>query len=109
MATKRRQEALEESIYEPSNTSQTSSTVIKPCTFFGNLDDVFDSWIKKFDRITKENGWSKGKKSITVPAFLRDRAAEHYESLEEDAKNDLNLLCDSLLEKFIPEELQTLY
>ena len=110
MPKKRRQEPLEESIYEPSNTSQTSSTVIKPCSFFfGNLDEDFDSWIKNFDRIAKANGWSKEKKTITIPTFLRDRAAEHYESLEEDAKDDYNLLCESLRERFIPKELQTLY
>ena len=56
--------------------------------FFGNLDEDFDSRIKNFDRIAKANGWSKEKKTITIPAFLRNRAAEHYESLEEDAKDD---------------------
>lgn len=108
MPKKRRQEPLEESMYEPPNTSQTS-TVIKPCPFFGNLDEDFDSWIKNFDRIAKANGWSKEKKTITIPAFLRDRAAEHYESLEEEVKDDYNLLCESLRERFIPKELQTLY
>lgn len=101
MPKKRRQEPLEESMYEPPNTSQTS-TVIKPCPFFGNLDEDFDSWIKNFDRIAKANGWSKEKKTITIPAFLRDRAAEHYESLEEEVKDDYNLLCESL-----PREIYT--
>ena len=108
MPKKRRQEPLEECIYESSNTSQTSSIVIKPCPFFGNLDEDFDSRMKNFDRIAKENGWSKGKQSITIPAFFRNRAAEHYESLEEDAKDDYNLQCESLRERFTPKQLQTL-
>ena len=71
--------------------------------------DAASVWnMKLFDRIAKANGWSKEKKTITIPAFLRDRAAEHYESLEEDAKDDYNLLCESLRERFIPKELQTL-
>lgn len=114
MPKKRRQGALDESVCElPNipNTSQisSSSTIIKPCPFFGNLDEDFDAWIKNFDRIAKANGWSKEKRCITIPAFLRDRAAEHYESLEEDAKDDYDILCESLRERFIPKELQTLY
>lgn len=114
MPKKRRQGALDESVCElPTipNTSQisSSSTIIKPCPFFGNLDEDFDAWIKNFDRIAKANGWSKEKRCITIPAFLRDRAAEHYESLEEDAKDDYDILCESLRERFIPKELQTLY
>ena len=47
MPKKRRQGALDESVCElPNipNTSQISpsSTIIKPCPFFGNLDEDFD-------------------------------------------------------------------
>ena len=43
-----------------------------------------------------------------IPSFFRNRAAEHNESLEEDAKDGYNLQCESLRERFTPKELQTL-
>ena len=43
----------------------------------------------------------------TLPAFLRDRAAEFFETLEDNVKNDYKLLCDSFKDRFLPNESQS--
>lgn len=83
--------------------------IVKPNLFFGNLDEDIDSWLKNFDRIAIANEWNLEKKRTTLPAFLRDRAAEFYESLDEDIQDNYGDLCKALRNRFIPKELQSLY
>lgn len=83
--------------------------IVKPTSFYGNLDEDIDSWLKNFARIAIANEWDYEKKSITLPAFLRDRAAEFYESLDEDTREDFSTLCEALKKRFMPKELQSLY
>ncbi|VDH98414.1 Hypothetical predicted protein [Mytilus galloprovincialis] len=54
--------------------------IVKPTIFYGNLDEDIDN-----------------------------RAAEFYESLEDDKKEDIATLCESLRTRFMPKELQSLY
>ena len=42
----------------------------------------------------------------TLPAFLRDRAAEFFEILEDNVKNDYKLHCDYFKDRFLPKELK---
>ncbi|CAG2227261.1 FAM21 [Mytilus edulis] len=60
------------STFKPSPTKD----IVKPTIFYGNLDEDIDSWLKNFDRIATANEWSRERKLNTLPAFLRDRAAE---------------------------------
>lgn len=83
--------------------------IVKPILFFGNLEDDIDSWLKNFDRIAIANEWDLEKKTTILPAFLRDRAAEFFESLDDDIKENYHDLCRSLRDRFIPKELQSLY
>lgn len=50
-----------------------------------------------------------GRECVTIPAFLRDQAADYYESLDDDLKHDYCSVCDSLRERFITKELQSFY
>ncbi|CAC5358209.1 unnamed protein product [Mytilus coruscus] len=93
------------STFKPSPTKD----IVKPTIFYGNLDEDIDSWLKNFDRIATANDRSRERKSNTLPAFLGDRAAEFYESLEDDEKEDIATLCESLRKRFMPKELQSLY
>ena len=85
------------------------SDIVKPTIFFGNLDEDIDSWIKNFNRIARANQWNLERKLYTMPAFLRDRAAEYYESLDDHVKSSFERLCDALRDRFLPKELQSLY
>ncbi|VDI13937.1 Hypothetical predicted protein [Mytilus galloprovincialis] len=73
------------STFKPSPTKD----IVKPTIFYGNLDEDIDSWLKIFDRIATANEWNRERKLNTLPAFLRDRAAEFYESLEDDKKEEI--------------------
>ena len=73
------------STFKPSPTKD----IVKPTIFYGNLDEDIDSWLKNFDRIATANEWSRERKLNTLPAFLRDRAAEFYESLEDVKKEEI--------------------
>lgn len=109
MPKKKRQEPVEEIIVNEVTPEPKSSTLVRPVPFYGKLDEDVDSWIKDFDRIARANFWSDGRKCVTIPAFLRDQAADYYESLDDDLKDDYRSVCDSLRERFIPKELQSLY
>lgn len=83
--------------------------IVKPTIFYGNLDDDIDSWIKNFNRIARANNWNEERKKNILPAFLRDRAADYFESLDESVTECFNEICKALKERFMPKELQSLY
>ena len=112
MPRKKKQDPIEDIIKEVvpvPDAKQLSLTFVKPVPFFGKLEEDIDAWIKNFDRIARANFWTDERKCVTIPAFLRDQAADLYESLDDDIKDDYRSVCDALRERFIPKELQSLY
>lgn len=87
---KYREPANEEVIQKTLTVKQIVPTkdIVKPILFFGNLEEDIDSWLKNFDRIAIANEWDLEKKTTILPAFLRDRAAEFFESLDDDIKEN---------------------
>ena len=103
-----KQKQQEEKVINYKVTTQTKE-IVKPTLFYGNLDEDIDSWLKNYDRISVANEWSEERKLTTLPAFLRDRAADYYETLEEGQKLTFAALCENLKARFMPKELQSLY
>ncbi|CAC5413297.1 unnamed protein product [Mytilus coruscus] len=66
---------------------------VTPSKFFGKVGEDFESWIKIFDRISRANRWSDGRKGKMLPAYLRGRAADYFEDLDIEIQNDLVQLC----------------
>lgn len=50
------------------------------------------------DLIARANFWSDGRKCVTIPAFLRDQAADYFKSLDDYLKENYRSVCDSIRE-----------
>lgn len=55
-----------------------------PSQFYGDVCDDFEHWNKTFERIGRANRWRPERKVELLPAYLRARAADFYEDLDQD-------------------------
>ncbi|KAF0738428.1 jerky protein-like [Aphis craccivora] len=53
---------------------------IKPDTFSGSTSENIDSFLKKYDRAAKINGWKTKDKAQYIVAFLEGPALTFYEN-----------------------------
>ena len=84
-------------------------TVVQPSKFFGEPGEDIEKWLKGFKRISKANGWSEKRQCDILPAFLRDRAAEYYDELQEPTRNDFEELKSALIKHFIPKKARCFF
>ncbi|CAG2253641.1 unnamed protein product [Mytilus edulis] len=82
---------------------------VTPSKFFGDVGEDFESWIKIFDRISRANRWSDGRKGEMLPAYLRGRAADYFEDLDSEIQNDFDTAVQKLKQIFCPKELERMY
>ncbi|VDI47414.1 Hypothetical predicted protein [Mytilus galloprovincialis] len=82
---------------------------VTPSKFFGDVGEDFESWIKIFDRISRANRWSDGRKGEMLPAYLRGRAADYFEDLDSEIQNDFDTAVQKLKQRFCPKELERMY
>ncbi|CAG2250777.1 unnamed protein product [Mytilus edulis] len=94
--------------HERRDLPETKSQVT-PSKFFGDVGEDFESWIKIFDRISRANRWSDGRKGEMLPAYLRGRAADYFEDLDSEIQNDFDTAVQKLKQRFCPKELERMY
>lgn len=82
---------------------------VTPSKFYGDVGEDFENWIKTFERIGRANRWGPDRKVELLPAYLRGRAADFYEDLDQDIQEDFDRLVDRMKERFCPKELQRMY
>jgi hypothetical protein len=69
-------------------------------TYSGEYDSKPSaSYINEFNKIATAVGWDDSTCALTLPALLRGRAAEAYDSLSKTDKSNWKLLCDGLAQK----------
>lgn len=83
--------------------TETKSNVT-PSKFYGDVGEDFENWIKTFERIGRANRWGPDRKVELLPAYLRGRAADFYEDLDQDTQEDFDRLVDRMKERFCPKE-----
>ena len=92
------------------NNSKISDKVyVTPSKFYGDVSSDIESWLKEFDRVSVANRWDNSRKLEILPAYLRDRAADYFEDLDQEITTDYDRICEKLREKFRPKELQRAY
>ncbi|CAC5405927.1 unnamed protein product [Mytilus coruscus] len=69
---------------------------VTPSKFFGKVWEDFESWIKIFDRISRANRWSDGRKGKMLPVYLRGIAADYFEDLDIEIQNDFGTAVQKL-------------
>ena len=69
-----------------------SKTVVQPIKFFGEPGEDIEKWLKSFDRVATANNWSERRQCDILPAYLRDKAAEHFDELPDRNKTTLENL-----------------
>lgn len=94
---------------EDKSKTTSSRMFASPSKYYGDLTTDVESWLKEFNRIAAANKWDTQRKTEVLPAFLRDRAADFFEDLEQDEQKDYDVLCEKLKERFRPKELQRAY
>ena len=67
---------------------ESPKTVVHPTKLFGEPGEDVEKWLTSFERISKANGWSQKRQIESLPAFLRDRAAELYDELSDSQQSD---------------------
>ena len=70
----------------------------KPEMFSGSNPEEFPSWLAKFESTAKAGGWEE-KRLITLPAYLKERAFQIFENIDEDEKDTYEKLTASLKKK----------
>ncbi len=62
------------------NKMDSKKPYIKPDTFSGSTSENIDSFLKKYDRAAKINGWTTEDKAQYIVAFLEGPALTFYEN-----------------------------
>ena len=67
--------------------------------FVDGKDDL-DSYLNRFERLAKANGWEEADWAVNISALLSGRALEVYTRLNEDDANDYTKLKEALLQRY---------
>ena len=89
---------------EPQQTSEPAQSVPavkrpKLPAFTDGKDDL-DSYLNRFERLARVNGWDESEWAVSLSALLSGRALEVYTRMKEDDANDYTKLKTALLHRY---------
>ena len=67
---------------------------------FQESSDEIDSYLQRFERFAKSNGWSHSKWATALSALLTDKALNVYSRMPDNAAHNFVLLKETLLKRY---------
>ena len=83
----------------PGNAPQNNSKAPKLPAFVDGKD-MIDSYLQRFERFARSNGWEESQWAISLSALLTGQALDVYSRLSDEEANDYKKLKNGLLKRY---------